>query len=460
MNPETPELWPSVADLKIEVPLPEGVESVQLSRADLPVLCPALGVWYRDLAVGYEADLLTPSFYEREVALLGEDNRLAARRLYALLLKSGREPIGIHILEYGPYSNLIGRMSVVSPLRRGQGLGAYLMRAKLKMGKAIGASLLYGVAELDNHAQCRHLKHEGYLLCGVIPDSEIRRVKDQVCYVPEGIYARPLVAPSCLSFPDPAKLSTQVRSLFSLLRLPGTPAALLQPDGLDTLSAVSALAPHAMEPAPPGHPRPTTWPDVERFSAHIPMPDDVRVRATSRQEMLAILRRWSPEPAELRCIEADVSPFDESPERREWPPLGLLLERRAAPLMLCCISYDSHGDTVQIERVVGALGIRTSVVATQLLSLVVRMGQAVGARVISAWAPLHCLDVQHMFERGGFSLWGLIPAADSLLEEDGRLARGFRAVYGISLVPQEQTHKPDASSLPPDRAAILRLLPS
>ena len=136
---------------------------------------------------------------------------------------------------------VVGRLSAVSPACRGRGLGRALLRIEEGCGRALGARLVHGLAELDNLPQCALLEAEGRRLCGVVPDSERRRVAPGVTrYVPEAVYIKTLVAAEDLLWPEPAQLTPATTRLFQILDFPGAPPHLAGP------------APHLAEPGSAG----------------------------------------------------------------------------------------------------------------------------------------------------------------------------------------------------------------
>jgi GNAT superfamily N-acetyltransferase len=388
------------------------------------------------------------------------------RRLYALLLLRENEPVALILLQHGGDRPLVlGRMSVVSPSCRGLGLGRYLLRVREQAGLALGADLVYGLAELDNFPQCTHLEKEGHELCGVIPDSEVRRIGGALKYVPEGIYVKLLIGKEELASPDAAQLSPRTAALFCLLHGDKTPALSSAP-----------VEPATQHPAPDSVPDESedseaaaTWPDVAQLGRRLGLPAGVTVRAASRADapwLTSLPPAFFPElpygaPASLgslRFYEEHVALHGEAQSLTERPCQVFLFEQDAQPILLCVLSYEAWSGTLRCEYGAVAAAHKRRGLATLALRLVRLIGDAVAASAIQVFATLRHPAVQRACERAGFHLWGVLPAFERYEAAAGGVKRGSQALYGISRIPPARSHWPAAASLPAHRARIAAFL--
>jgi hypothetical protein len=96
--------------------------------------------------------------------------------------------------------------------------------------------------------------------------------------------------------------------------------------------------------------------------------------------------------------------------------------------------------------------------STVLLSLQVLLGRTLSVDMIVCWATLRHPIGQRACERCGFRLVCIVPASDRVQVAPGVVQHAFEAVYAISLVPDEQTHRPASVSLSPRMAAVARFI--
>jgi hypothetical protein len=81
-------------------------------------------------------------------------------------------------------------------------------------------------------------------------------------------------------------------------------------------------------------------------------------------------------------------------------------------------------------------------------------GCVLGVETLLCWADLREPSAQLACELSGFCLFGFFPASDRITVAPGAVRHGFHAVYGVSLVPPEQSHIPERSAMPPRVAAL------
>src|SRR5262249_3201369 len=96
--------------------------------------------------------------------------------------------------------------------------------------------------------------------------------------------------------------------------------------------------------------------------------------------------------------------------------------------------------------------------STMLVALMVLFGRTISVDMIVAWATLRHSFAQLLAERCGFHLVGIVPASDRVQVTPGVVKHTFEAVYALSLVPDEQKHRPAAASLSPRMAAVARFI--
>src|SRR5262249_8600886 len=96
--------------------------------------------------------------------------------------------------------------------------------------------------------------------------------------------------------------------------------------------------------------------------------------------------------------------------------------------------------------------------STMLVVLMVLLGRTISVDMVVAWATLRHPFAQLLAERCGFRLIGIAPASDRVQVTPGVVKHTFEAVYAISLVPEEQTHRPASAALAPRMDALARFI--
>jgi GNAT superfamily N-acetyltransferase len=458
--------WPTGAFLSRQIRLPADMQLCQLGRADVPSVIATLSAWYPDLAIGEEQALLTRTFYDEEVALADEGHTIEDRPVYVLLLQSSTALVGYWAGEYEAGERaVVGRMSLVDPRYRGRGCGRAFIEAHVLVGRAIGADLAYGFAELDNHPQCTLLERTGFALCGIVPNSEIKYVALGVAkYVPEALYVKMLGSPEDLLWPRPEGLRPRTAALLKLLFDYGDPIETLEP--MHTAS-VPELDPSitALLAVRPGGTH--TWPDVTLLAPRLPA--GLTLRQLARPDIpriISVLPEWFPDivGSSLACLmttsfyEQSVALAGEDARLAQRPGYAFVLCADPDPVAFGYVEYRASQSMLcaQVEAVdprYRGLGL-----STVLLSLQVLLGRTISVDMIVCWATLRHPVGQRACERCGFRLVGIVPASDRVQVAPGVVKHTFEAVYAISLVPDEQTSRPASAALSPRMAAVARFI--
>src|SRR5262249_31441844 len=97
-------------------------------------------------------------------------------------------------------------------------------------------------------------------------------------------------------------------------------------------------------------------------------------------------------------------------------------------------------------------------VTTLCTKVTVLIGRALGVQTIVTFGTLRHPVAQSLIEHSGFRLVGIFPGSDRVQVTPGVMKHTFEAMYAISLVPQEQTHRPALASLSPRMSAVARFV--
>jgi len=113
---------------------------------------------------------------------------------------------------------IYGRIGIVAPEHRGAKLAMRSLKLWERMGRAMGAGFIYGLATLKIPNMQVSLESLGYQLIGFTPGYDREIVASNVVKrVYEAVYCKVLVPDEELLRPDPKNLTPKVKALFELL---------------------------------------------------------------------------------------------------------------------------------------------------------------------------------------------------------------------------------------------------
>lgn len=461
--------WPAAKKFASDLLLPSSVWAEQLGRDDIPSFVSSLRAAHPDIEIGEEKELLCAETYEHEAVLRGE-LETQSRDLYVLVLRTDRDIVGGTIIEYDADENtVVGRMSFVSSSVRGLGLGRALLRVQKSLAIARGAQSTWGLVELDNPAQTRLIRSEGFWLCGLVPECDQRRFPDgTVQYVAEALYVMPLPGNGDIIWPDPGVLTDDVRALFSLLRLPGSPfvesGLLPRPARRKALPRLSPSVRHQLALRQEG-----TWPSASLLFDPSEVPSGFRIRQQARRDIPFLvnhLATWHPQ-LQLgshrgfllpEWYEQKVALHDEDQRIERKPCFSLVIEHDDQIVGLFVVSSDFPCITLTCELAVMNPRFQGRGVISALMPFALRLCEALDAETLLSFATLRHPHAQRIAQRCGLELWGVLPAAEVLANRDGRTQRGFDAVYGISLLPSKRARWPNPDMLSDDLRTLVRFV--
>jgi hypothetical protein len=195
--------------------LPDGYRNESLRRADIPALIAAIKVWHPDVAVGAASCYLREDFYTEKVSLAGETER----DVIVVVTRFNDDLAGMGSWEREPDAHtLYARFGAIAPEHRGAKLAVRAMEFGERLGRAMGAGFIYGMATLKIPNMQLALERAGYQLLGFSPGYDREVVAPGIVKrVYEAVYAKVLVTDEELLRPDPKNLSPKARALFDVL---------------------------------------------------------------------------------------------------------------------------------------------------------------------------------------------------------------------------------------------------
>ena len=207
--------WPSDDGISAMLALPEGYRGEQLKRSDVRSLIANISVWHPDISIGAASCYLREDFYTDKAFLAGEPEK----DLLVIAIKYGDELAGISSWEREQDAlTIYARFGAIAPQHRGAKLAVRAMEFGERLGRAMGAGFIYGLATLKIPNMQLALERAGYQLLGFAPGYDREMVAPGVVKrVYEAFYAKVLVPDEDLLRPDPANLSPKAKALFDVL---------------------------------------------------------------------------------------------------------------------------------------------------------------------------------------------------------------------------------------------------
>jgi hypothetical protein len=158
---------------------------------------------------------LREDFYVEKVFLAGETEK----DVIVLVTRFNDQLAGMGSWEREPDAlTLYARFGAIAPEHRGAKLAVRAMEFGERLGRAMGAGFIYGMATLTIPNMQLALERAGYQLLGFTPGYDREVVAPGVVKrVYEAVYAKVLVTDEELLRPDPKNLSPKAKALFDVL---------------------------------------------------------------------------------------------------------------------------------------------------------------------------------------------------------------------------------------------------
>jgi len=210
--------WPELRQVTPLVDIPVGLVASRLKAEEVPGMIALVRNWFSDISVSSESYHLDESFYFERTMLEGLSES-AIRNVYPLVLKHENRPVFFVTLQREWNARtLTGRLLVIDPQYRGQGLANIGPRLLESMGKLMGAELLYYYASVTTIHQQKAAEHAGFKLIGLMPASDRHLMEPgRVRRIFEAIYAKVLICEDEIFVPGQEALTPQTTALWKFL---------------------------------------------------------------------------------------------------------------------------------------------------------------------------------------------------------------------------------------------------
>jgi hypothetical protein len=208
--------WSKARDVLRETKTASGYELMQMRTEDVPQTVANLRDWYPDIVVGAESSHLTTEFYLEETTLADTEPE---RAIFPVVAKHQGAVVAMITFERNLLSKTITcRMGAVAPAHRGSGLALLGPLLLEKIGRAIGAELVFYYATLKTPHQQVLAERMRYKLVGIVPAFDRDMIRPgEIKRVYEAIYAKVLVEDDAVSVPAEDGLTIRTKAVWAAL---------------------------------------------------------------------------------------------------------------------------------------------------------------------------------------------------------------------------------------------------
>ncbi|MCQ6255363.1 GNAT family N-acetyltransferase [Pseudomonas sp. Q11] len=205
--------WPTIDEVRGFTPLPEDYEWDYLERDEISVAISFLETWFPSISVGTGSAFFNRLFYEEKVVF----SDCVDRDILAVVVRHQAEIVAIATWEKIDGADVIyGRVGAVARPHRKSNLAIAAQHLGEKIGKHMGAGLIYGMATTTSPYMQQALEQAGYTAVGIMPGFDREEREPGVVHrVYEVIYAKPLADPSDFIVPIEQNLTPNVSRLYA-----------------------------------------------------------------------------------------------------------------------------------------------------------------------------------------------------------------------------------------------------
>ena len=205
--------WPTIDQIRSFTVLPSGYTWDYLKREEIDVAIIFFQTWFPSIRVGLGSPFVNQQFYEDNVVL---ENDLE-RDMFAIVVRQNHEIVAIATWEKIDGADVIfGRVGAVAKHHRQTKLAVAAQDLGEKMGRFMGAGLIYGMATTRAPYMQQALEHAGYKAVGIMPGFDQEEAEPGIVRrVYEVIYAKQLAPHSNFLIPSVHNLTPTVARLYA-----------------------------------------------------------------------------------------------------------------------------------------------------------------------------------------------------------------------------------------------------
>jgi hypothetical protein len=208
-------IWPTIDEVRMFTPLPAGYTWDFLRHDEIDTAIAFFKAWFPSISVGMGSSFMDGTFYEDKV--MGADRHTTP--ILALVVRHNDEIVAIATWEKIDGPDVIsGRVGAVAKPHRQSNLAVAAQELGEKMGRLMGAGLIYGMATTRTPYMQQALERAGYKAVGIMPGFDLEETEPgtllriyEVIYVKQLASASAFLVPLHQNFtPAVARLYTQI----------------------------------------------------------------------------------------------------------------------------------------------------------------------------------------------------------------------------------------------------------
>jgi len=207
--------WPTIDEIRMFTPLPADYSWDLLRQDEIDIAITFFKTWFPSISVGMGSSLMDPAFYEEKV--VGADRRTTA--ILALVVRHSDEIVAIATWEKidGP-DVIFGRVGAVVRPHRQSNLAVAAQELGEKMGRHMGAGLIYGMATTRTPYMQQALERAGYTAVGIMPGFDLEETEPgTLLRIYEVIYVKQLAPAEAFLVPSPQNFTPTVAGLYTAI---------------------------------------------------------------------------------------------------------------------------------------------------------------------------------------------------------------------------------------------------
>lgn len=206
-------IWPTIDEVRMFTPLPAGYTWDFLSHDEIDNAIAFFKSWFPSISVGMGSSFMDRTFYEDKV--MGADRHTTP--ILALVVRHSDEIVAIATWEKIDGPDVIsGRVGAVAKSHRQSNLAVAAQELGEKMGRHMGAGLIYGMATTRTPYMQQALERAGYKAVGIMPGFDLEETEPgTLLRIYEVIYVKQLASVDAFLVPLHQNFTPAVARLYA-----------------------------------------------------------------------------------------------------------------------------------------------------------------------------------------------------------------------------------------------------
>jgi len=205
--------WPSLNEIRMFTALPTGYSWDLLRLEEIDSAISFFKTWFPSISAGMGSSFMDESFYKEKA--LGADRSTTS--ILALVVRHSDEIVAIATWEKIDGADVIfGRVGAVARPHRQSSLAVAAQELGEKMGRHMGAGLIYGMATTRTPYMQQALERAGYKAVGIMPGFDLEETEPgTLLRIYEVIYVKQLAPADAFLVPLKQNFTPTVARLYA-----------------------------------------------------------------------------------------------------------------------------------------------------------------------------------------------------------------------------------------------------